>query len=105
MIYITRKSGTSLVLEGHAGSDIYGKDLICAAVSALTLTLEANLERLHRKGQLRSVRVHLEPGNSWLRCIPGKEHRSAVTEVFDSICLGFKVLSRKYPDFVCYLEV
>lgn len=104
MIRITRQGKTHVTLQGHARSDVYGKDLVCAAVSTLVLTLEANLDRLHRKGQLRSVRMHLEPGNARLRCIPAKEHRASVTEVFDSICLGFQVLSGNYPECVCYQE-
>ncbi len=102
MIHITRQGETCVFVEGHACSDVYGKDLVCAAVSALVLTLEANLGRMHRKGQLRSVLVHLEPGNARLRCSPRKEHRAAATEVFDNICLGFELLARKFPGFISY---
>ena len=104
MIRITRQGTTCVTIEGHARSDVYGKDLVCAAVSVLALTLEANLGRMYRKGQLRSVLVHLEAGNARLRCSPRKEHMAAAAEVFDNICLGFELLAGKYPGFVSYLE-
>ena len=44
MIRITRHSPACVSVEGHANSDVYGKDLVCAAVSALALTLAANVE-------------------------------------------------------------
>lgn len=105
MIRITRRNATAVTVEGHACSDVYGKDLICAAVSALVLTLEANMERMHRKGQLYSVRVHLEPGKARIRCVPRKEYQAAAAAVFDNICTGFRLLSGKYPEFVDYWEV
>ena len=104
MICITRQGTTALTLEGHACSDAFGKDLVCAAVSALLLTLETNMEQMHRKGQLRSARVHLEPGNARLRCTPRKEHRPEAEAVFDHICLGFQMLAKRFPGYVCYLE-
>lgn len=94
MIRITRESPTAVVLEGHADSDVYGKDLVCAAVSALALTLGENVRGL------RGAEITLIPGNSRISC--GQEDAAAV---FDCICTGFALLARKYPEFVCYLEV
>ena len=105
MICITRHNATAVTVEGHACADDYGKDLVCAAVSALVLTLEANLKRMHRKGQLCSVMVHLEPGKARLRCRPGKEYRSAAAEVFGTVCVGFELLAKKYPQNVQYQQV
>ena len=55
MICITRHNTTAVTVEGHACADDYGKDLVCAAVSALVLTLEANLKRMHRKGRISAL--------------------------------------------------
>ncbi|OUQ12087.1 hypothetical protein B5E84_19360 [Lachnoclostridium sp. An14] len=39
-----------LSVDGHAGAGPYGHDIVCAAVSALTFTLEAALRELSQDG-------------------------------------------------------
>ena len=90
MIRITRQGETSLKLEGHAGSDVYGKDLVCAAVSALVLTLAEAVK------DKPGAEVILKPGDSQIRCDQEAE------AVFDCICKGFALLAEKYPEYVCY---
>ena len=93
MIRIIRHSPVCVSLEGHANSDIYGRDLICAGVSALVLTLAANVEKLE------GSRIRLEPGNS--RISSTKD--AAAT--FDCICRGFQLLAGRFPEYVCFSEV
>lgn len=93
MIRITRVSPACVTLEGHACSDVYGKDLICAAVSTLALTLAANVEGKE------NAEVSLQPGNSRISC-----HLEAAG-VFDCICKGFQLLAEKFPEYVCFSEV
>jgi uncharacterized protein YsxB (DUF464 family) len=93
MIRITRVSPVCVTLEGHALSDVYGKDLICAAVSALALTLAANVEGKEH------AEVSLQPGNSRISCHP------EAAGVFDCVCKGFRLLADQFPECVCYLEV
>lgn len=90
MIRITRQGKTCVTLEGHADSDVYGKDLVCAAVSALVLTLAEAVK------QQPGAEVVLSPGNSRIRSGPEAE------AAFDCICLGFALLAKKYPDYVRY---
>lgn len=92
MIRITRHSPGCVSVEGHANSDVYGKDLVCAAVSALVLTLAANVEKM------KGAEMVLEPGNCRIQC------GSEADAVFDCICKGFQMLAGKYPGYVCYLE-
>lgn len=94
MIRIVRENPTCVTLKGHAGSDVYGRDLVCAGVSALALTLGENLR------EVTGAEVVLLPGNSRIRC-PREESTLAV---FDCVCRGFSLLARKYPDNVRYLE-
>lgn len=47
MIRLTSKQSGDLIqltVSGHAGSGPFGHDLVCAAVSALTQSLEGNVE-------------------------------------------------------------
>ncbi len=94
MIRITRHSPGCVSVEGHANSDVYGKDLVCAAVSALVLTLAANVEKM------KGAEILLEPGFSRIQCRPD----AVGIAVFDCICKGFEMLAGKYPEYVCYLE-
>lgn len=47
-VLITEKKGVleSILIEGHADYDIYGKDIVCASVSALTLCTMNNISAL-----------------------------------------------------------
>lgn len=93
MIRITRQGATCVTLKGHAGSAEYGKDLVCAAVSALALTLAANAE------DLEEAEILLEPGNSRISCSPD------AAGMFDCICKGFQLLAEKFPEHVYFSEV
>jgi uncharacterized protein YsxB (DUF464 family) len=63
----TEYSGSHLTgfrISGHAGSDVYGKDLVCAAVSAIAFGLLNALDELARVKDLKAennlVSVHIE---------------------------------------------
>lgn len=47
-VLITEKKGVleSILIEGHANYDIYGKDIVCASVSALVLCTINNISAL-----------------------------------------------------------
>lgn len=103
MIVIQRKSDTDLLVEGHAGSDIYGHDLICAAVSTLMLTLEVNVRTMNKKGLLQRSVIRLYPGHARIRCIPREGHGDEAAEVFDTVSRGFKSLAERFPKYVAFL--
>ena len=98
------RQNCTLTVKGHAGSNVYGKDLVCAAVSALVLTLSANVGRLQEAGQLGEAVVILEPGNAHIRCRAKQAYRARVEEIFDTVCVGLGMLERKFPRFVSYQE-
>lgn len=97
MIRIT-VSGTRLTLEGHANSDGYGHDLVCAAVSALTLTLAKNVKRLTRQGLAEDAVIQLQPGYGLICCRP--KNKEAVKAVYAAIVTGYRLLGENYPQFV-----
>jgi hypothetical protein len=47
-VVLTRHQGMirSITIRGHAGSDVYGKDLVCAAVSAIAFGAGNALDEL-----------------------------------------------------------
>ena len=87
-------------ITGHAGSGPKGRDLLCAAVSALALTLERNVAQMDRLGWLTEQQVSLEPGNALIRCRPRKDCAGAVKLIFAGIWAGFTLLAEKWPEFL-----
>lgn len=95
MIRIQREGPACVTLKGHAGSDVYGRDLVCAGVSALALTLGETA------AALPGAEVTLRPGDSSIRCAP----EAKAVAAFDCVCGGFALLARKYPGFISFSQV
>ena len=83
MIFIQYDGTCRVTVRGHADYGRKGEDLICAAVSALVLTLRENC----REAEIRPGYGKLTGGNR---------------EIFRGICLGFSLLARQYPHYVHY---
>ena len=89
-----------LTVEGHAGSAERGRDLICAAVSTLVLTLAENVARMKKAGWLEGHGVEIMAGKARIQCLPREEWKMAVEVVFTVILAGFELLGEKWPEFV-----
>lgn len=91
-----------ITVKGHAGSAEVGKDLVCAAVSALVLTAVANVRRMEDKGCTYSTVMTVDRGDAEIQVNPKAYFRLSVMQILDAICAGFEVLSREYPEYVRY---
>ena len=91
-----------ITVRGHAGSAEEGKDLVCAAVSALVLTAVANVRRMEEKGCTYSTAVTVDKGDAEIQVNPKAYFRLSIMQILDAICAGFEVLSREYPEYVRY---
>ena len=91
-----------LTVKGHAQSNEYGKDLVCAGVSALALTMAANVGNMAAKGYVKDPVNRLEPGDAEISCNPRTRYRESVRQVFMSVCVGFEILADQYPDYISY---
>lgn len=91
-----------VTMEGHAQSGEEGHDLVCASASILIYTLASFVENMKGAGQVYNPTVELEDGDALVSCDPPNRHKGAVTLVFDSICGGFELLARDYPDNISY---
>ena len=84
--------------EGHAGYAEYGKDIVCAGVSALMQTLRpALLER-----GIRNTVYMITSGESRIevKAEPECEERYPCFVVFETVLAGLKEIARAYPDYV-----
>lgn len=91
-----------VTMEGHAKSGEVGHDLVCASASILIYTLASFVQNLKESGQARYNFVAIKEGDAIVSCQAPNKYKSAVTLVFDSICGGFELLARDYPENVTY---
>lgn len=89
-----------VTLKGHAGAGVPGQDLICCAASIITYTLAANVRRMQKRGWIKRSVIHLAPGDAEISCTPHKGSGQMVQDRMDTVCMGFLLLARDYPEFV-----
>ena len=106
MIQITyNRRRHRLTAKGHAGSGRKGHDLVCASVSALVLTLAANVASLATADNVRRHVLRVQEGDAWISCVPAPKMQAVVTLIFDTVCSGFELLETLYPENICYAVV
>ena len=106
MIKVTYdRSARRLTATGHAGRGAPGHDLVCAAVSALVLTLAGNVATFATQDGLRRQELKLKEGDAVISCIPEQKMRAVVTLVFDTICSGFELLETLYPENITFTVI
>ncbi len=77
-------------VSGHANTAPIGADIVCAAVSALTLTL---LEGMKNVAGMK-LRESVEPGNI---CIEWQEMNDTGRALVDTWLLGMHSIAAEYP--------
>ena len=82
----------ALSVKGHAGYGEYGRDIVCAAVSALVVALADYVEA--EAGSEAQTFVEIRPGHAVLRA-GGK-----MCEAFRPVYRGLCRLARTYPEHV-----
>jgi uncharacterized protein YsxB (DUF464 family) len=90
-----------VTVKGHAGSGPEGHDLVCAAVSALALTLAGNVSHMEAQEAVRNVVINLKEGNAEIQCTPYRRYKDSVEQIYQAICVGFELLATKYPGNIC----
>lgn len=103
MIRVTYyKKYNRVTVEGHAGSGPKGHDLVCSAVSSLALTLAGNVAYMQTQDAVRDVTINLNEGNAEIQCKPYSRYKDSVAQIYNAICVGFELLSTKYPQNILY---
>lgn len=91
-----------VTVEGHAKSGEVGHDLVCASASILIYTLASFVENMKGAGQVYNPKTELKEGDALISCDAPNKYKGSITLVFDTICGGFELLARDYPDNVSY---
>ena len=103
MIHVTyHRQYNRVTVVGHAGSGPEGHDLVCSAVSALALTLAGNVKYMEAQEAVHGVIIKLDEGNAEIQCTPYRRYKDSVQQILRSICVGFELLTTKYPENISY---
>ena len=94
-----------LTAVGHAGKGKQGHDLVCAAVSALVMTLAGNVASLATQDGLRRQELKLAEGDACISCLPYPRMRAVTTLIFDTVCSGFELLETLYPENIKFTVI
>lgn len=90
---------TGFVVEGHAGFDQPGQDIVCAAVSVLTQTTALSLKRI-----LKTELETFEISEGKLVCRVDQARNSQkhkeIQLLFRSMVLGLVETSKSYPEYL-----
>ena len=103
MIHVTYyREYNRVTIDGHAGTGPEGHDLVCAAVSALALTLAGNVSYMETQEAVYGVVTELKEGNAEIQCTPYRRYKDSVAQIYRAICVGFELLATKYPENILY---
>ena len=98
------RKNLTVSVKGHAGSAPEGKDIVCSAVSILTYTLASNAEMLcNGDSNCFKSDIRINEGEAYIHCNPKTSIKNVARLMFDGICVGFDILSQKYPEYVGYV--
>lgn len=105
VIQFTDRGGIlRLRADGHAGWDGSGHDLVCASESILAYTLLQNLQEAESRGWLKELQTDVWPGGIIAQAAPRRGYRSAVSSIYRTILIGYRLLSENYPEYVRVTE-
>ena len=91
-----------VTVKGHAHSAEYGHDLVCAAASVLAHTIAAAISNLSADKKVHRPVIQLNNGDAEVSCTPYNKYKASVTLMFDTVCGGFELLARDFPDNISY---
>ena len=104
MIEITyERSNNRVRILGHAGAGEKGKDVVCAGVSALALTLAANVRHWQESGKLKKeADISLSDGEGLISWEPKHGYEAATRQIAVAICAGFELIAVELPQYVSF---
>ena len=90
-----------IFVEGHSGAAPEGSDIICAAASALALTLVEAAREMDRNGMVEHLSYSVSKGSVQLDFTVKEDATDTAEAVVNAITGGFLMLEENYPEYVC----
>lgn len=91
-----------LHVEGHAGADVPGNDIVCSAATILAYTIAQTLRVMYAQGKLKyQPRIKLKAGDAIISCRASDDDTYAeALHSFLVVQTGYTVLAHNYPQYV-----
>lgn len=93
-----------LIINGHANSNMPGKDLVCCAASTLAETLSRYLNERMKEGALDTLVDKVKPGSVYISAKPESTSEKQIRAVYDMIKTGYKAIAEEYPQYITIKE-
>jgi uncharacterized protein YsxB (DUF464 family) len=88
-------------VDGHAGQDDSGHDIVCSAASILAYTLAQIMRYIEeQEGFETHPTIHLSEGEATIIVRPKKEYEREVLQTFFTVEVGYSLLAQNYPQYV-----
>ena len=91
------RKNCTLEVRGHAGNNVPGEDVVCAAASALAFTAVACAQDNSEK-YIPSIAVYGDTVR--IACSPLKSYVTPCRRMLETVFTGFELLAESYPDNV-----
>ena len=101
--FTQEKENESIILkvEGHAGQDVKGHDIVCSAASILTYTIAQYLQYIYDRGGLqKKPHIVINDGDALIVAKPKSEYEAEVLNAFFVAEVGYSLLAQNYPQYV-----
>lgn len=90
-----------MTVSGHAGFAARGQDIVCAAVSILTLTAVQAAQQLYLRGALKQLpETVLEEGFARVQLCPKPPFRRQARQALETVRTGMELLAQSHPQHV-----
>ena len=88
-------------IDGHAGQDDSGHDIVCSAASILAYTLAQTMRYIEEQDgfELTPV-IQLSEGKAIVLVRPTEDYEGEVMQSFFTIEVGYSLLAQNYPQYV-----
>ena len=89
-----------LIIDGHAGADEPGKDLVCCSVSILAQSLSLYMDVREKAGDLKYKINEVRFGKVYIIVTPNEWSEKEIRGAYEVIREGMRALAEDYPDNV-----
>ena len=97
VIYTENNKVCGFYIKGHAGQDVYGKDIICAAVSAIVYTALGTLDELVEKPAYKEEDGEIR---FFLKKQKNDDTAGVSHVILETVRVGLMQIQREYPEYI-----
>lgn len=87
-------------VDGHAGQNEFGVDIVCSAASILVYTLAQIATDLTTENKIKGMLLSIDSGHAEITFKPKKTY---IKEIMTKVCVaqtGFELLAHNFPEYV-----